>query len=340
MKQKILLLCMGLWTSISMLAFNGNGTENDPYLITSQSDMIELSKMVNDGTDFFGIYFRLTKDLKEIRSIIGVDGDHPFRGIFDGDGHRLTVNIHTTDSYIGVFGYVKNATIKNLGVAGNVLRMVQASTAYAGGICGVLEMSTITGCYNTAVVSTFSSESFASYSGGICGDAYNYSTIKDCYNTGDIYSSAPVISSSFSGGISGDVFYYSIISNCYNIGEISSLPIDARSSSGGICGSAINSSKISNCFAANTVIVGGSAGRVAGAVESDVTLTNNHAQNYLLVNNFEVNSGNAAGKEGASTNPDSFQDLKWLEGNLKWDFKTVWRISRGDLPALRLHYLE
>ena len=43
--------------------------------------------------------------------------DYSFKGTFDGNGHTVTEYIkNDTEEYLGLFGYVENGTIKNLGV--------------------------------------------------------------------------------------------------------------------------------------------------------------------------------------------------------------------------------
>jgi hypothetical protein len=361
MRQKFLLLFMGLWTSISMLAYNGGtGTEIDPYLISSETDLAALTDAVNSGTDYRYVHFLLTQDLTEITTIVGEDGDHPFSGVFDGNGHTLTVNISANGSYAGVFGYAKYATIKNLGVKGSV-RLEAAGTAYAGGICGALTHGSIIGCYNTAVISASSSGGGA-YAGGISGSYISHpnyvatSSITNCYNTGAISSSpAPNEYGSFSGGICGEIFSYASVNNCYNTGAIVA-PTDNRGfNSGGICGAANYSSEIKNCFAANASVTGGQAGRVAGAIDTDAppTLTNNYALANMSITYHEisnsqvytitVSSADATGLEGKDMDNASFQSSTWLKdvGNLAWDFDAVWRIPKnGGFPGLQMHYHE
>jgi hypothetical protein len=335
MKQKFFLLCMGLWISISVLAYTGSGTEVDPYLISSQADMVQLAADVKGGTAYSGTYFLLTQDLARITTVIG-DGDHPFSGVFDGGGHVLTVAISTEGEHAGVFGYAKGAEIKNLGVAGSVARKEAAGTAYAGGICGVIEKSRIDNCYNTADISAFSSAGDA-YSGGIGGDAYNYSSINNCYNTGNVSSAVPAEYGAFSGGICGDSFYHTTISNCYNSSGTISSPIQGNATSGGICGSASNESDISNCFVTNSTVTGGSAGRVAGGAEESCDLTNNYALGEMLVNGSTASSDEANTKDGQDATEENFKDLEWLDETLEWNIADDWYVPEGETaPVLKV----
>jgi len=44
-----------------------------------------------------------------------------YSGIFDGNGYEIGgLNVNSEDNYQGLFGYTKDATIKNLTVSGQV----------------------------------------------------------------------------------------------------------------------------------------------------------------------------------------------------------------------------
>ena len=65
----------------------GNGTETNPYLITSATDWVNLAVDVNTGTSYSGVYFKQTANI----SITGCVGDeaHAFSGTFDGNGYTI-----------------------------------------------------------------------------------------------------------------------------------------------------------------------------------------------------------------------------------------------------------
>lgn len=60
------------------------------------------------------------------------DTNSPFCGVFDGNGHTLTVNISQNTELQAPFRYVGNATIRNLRTAGTV----NTSARYAAGLIG------------------------------------------------------------------------------------------------------------------------------------------------------------------------------------------------------------
>ncbi|MCL2642924.1 MAG: hypothetical protein FWD52_05390 [Candidatus Bathyarchaeota archaeon] len=151
------------------------------------------------------------------------DDTAPFRGTFDGRGYVI-YNLAIMDDYqyAGLFGYVENAMVKNVGLVGVTISISISSCV--GGICGVASDSTVSNCYSAGKISTsypsISSYSDYSYVGGICGVASD-STVSYCYNTGNISVSSTTSSSPCVGGICGYMSDGTMISYCYNTGNIS-----------------------------------------------------------------------------------------------------------------------
>ena len=114
---------------------NGMGTEQSPYLIATLDDWHRLATNVALGESYYGKHFLMTRDI----SVSRVVGTHPggdtynaFQGIFDGDGHTLTVNYTTNAEFCGPFCYTYGATIKNLITTGTI----NTSHKHASGVVG------------------------------------------------------------------------------------------------------------------------------------------------------------------------------------------------------------
>ena len=116
-----------VWATAYVSApFEGNGTEEQPYLIRSAEDWNTLSEHINSGgTQYNGKYYKLTEDIS-VSTVLGnrpdttTDSeDNPFIGTFDGDGHTLNVNINDP-VFAAPFAVAHNATIKNINVTGSV----------------------------------------------------------------------------------------------------------------------------------------------------------------------------------------------------------------------------
>ncbi len=257
----------------------GTGTEADPYLISTAEQLRELSANVKAGISYEGEYFKMTKDI----DLGGIDSDGNgiaaneftaighytspsyysyFKGTFDGDGHEVSgLYINQPEaSYQGLFGCIKYATIKNLGVSGSV-----TGCWYTGGVVGyAFSSSTVSNCYNTGGVSGEDS-----CVGGVVGSSSSSSaassTVNNCYNTGKVSGEGDRV-----GGVVGDADS-STVSDCYNTGEVS-----GSSRVGGVVGYADSSSTVSNCVYDSSVYTGSAIGLNQGTstnVSGSATLT-------------------------------------------------------------------
>ena len=103
------------------------------YLISSTYDWITFADAVNTGTTTFsGKTVKLTANISDVTTMVGT-GDYPFAGTFDGDGHKLTVNISSSGA-AALFIKVGNVTIKNLHVAGSVKTTMTNGADHTGGL--------------------------------------------------------------------------------------------------------------------------------------------------------------------------------------------------------------
>ncbi len=110
----------------------------------------------NIKNDLSGTYY-LENDIEihgGISSPIGTEAS-PFKGIFDGQGHKITMDMHgefkgynTAELFVGLFG-VSYGTIKNLGVDGNIaldFQEIPGIYCVAGLVAG--NAGTIDNCYS------------------------------------------------------------------------------------------------------------------------------------------------------------------------------------------------
>ena len=133
--------CKPLW--------KGNGTENDPYIITSTEGLDKLASDVNSGNRYNNTYFELGADIEYGSKplTIDLDGDGPnlsnftpigysnaiFAGNFDGKGHKISgIVVRSNSDHVGLFGLVYYAIVKNLTLAGSTFE----GNRYLGGIVG------------------------------------------------------------------------------------------------------------------------------------------------------------------------------------------------------------
>lgn len=201
---------------------SGTGTQEDPYLITSAEDWNLFAKSVGGGIDYSKKYVKLTNDIT-ISTMVGVcdeSGDRPFSGTFDGDNHTLTANITSTatddnknNQGVAPFHLIKQATIQNLIVAGNIT----SASKYAAGLVGWID--------------------------GKSKD----SNIKDCIVKATITTSAD-----FAGGFVGNICYsdrnYLYFTNSVFAGHIKNTSSDDSRRAGGFCGYGYGDSYFENCL--------------------------------------------------------------------------------------------
>ncbi len=284
------------------------GSATNPYVISNETHLKNLSAIVNGrdalnsivgsnnnsvtaedvvATDktYKDCYFVVAADLgtadAQIALVpIGKDGTHYFAGtIFGGNDidannrtmRTISLNIQSSDvSNVGLFGYVKGATISHLTTAGSI-----AGGAAVGGLVGYADGVTISNCRNNATVTgaymiggfvgfgnnvtitssvnnaditgeynkagTPSGLTKGAYVGGFVG-VVNGGSIANCYNNGNISASGD--NSDFLGGIAG--YTTAPISYCASLKD---KTIEGSNQVGGIVGKASgNNAKIEYCY--------------------------------------------------------------------------------------------
>ena len=122
----------------------GDGTAIEPYIITTDRQLKNFATFVNTGIELFsGKFVALGKDIElnpaNQWTPIGAKYENRFSGTFDGRGFKVSgVNIKTTSSYQGFFGYL-DGTVKNLGLEGINIE----AGYYTGGLAGYVYNATI-----------------------------------------------------------------------------------------------------------------------------------------------------------------------------------------------------
>jgi putative alpha-amylase (1,4-alpha-D-glucanglucanohydrolase) len=201
---------------------SGTGTKEDPYLITSTDDWNVFAKSVEGGIDYYNKFVKLTNNIT-ISTMVGVcdeSGNKPFRGTFDGDNHTLTANITSTatgddknNQGVAPFHLIKQATIQNLTVAGQIT----SASKYAAGLVGWVDGN------------------------------YSRSYIKDCIVKATITTSADC-----AGGFVGNICYsdrnYLHFTNSVFAGHINNTSSDDNRRAGGFCGYGFGDSYFGNCL--------------------------------------------------------------------------------------------
>ncbi len=218
-------------TTVATAYAGGTGSEKDPYLISTCAQLLYLRDQVNAGTTYAGSYFKLTNDLDfgsvDVKTPIGQyksGGNKYFSGTFDGAGHVIKnfKVVSFNDRYLGLFGAVSGATIKNLGMTGAYIRCTSETDAVVeiGGIVGYgVSSSVISNCFvrNSSIIAKATKSGSAikiKTAGSIAGE-FN-GTIENCYavkNTVKTEKSGGIASNG-AGGIAGRT--KGTVKNCYS----------------------------------------------------------------------------------------------------------------------------
>lgn len=277
----------------------GSGTSADPYQIASSYDLQILSELVADSDEatakkYSQAYYEQTKDI-ELKNVSFVPiGTHPgigFSGSYDGNYYTISnLDIDTTGSYIGLFGWVNGGSIENLSVYGNVATTETSSgAAFIGGIAGeICDGASVTNCSFNGTVTTDGSNA-----GGVVGQVVRSGSVTECYFNGT------VTGSKWAGGITG------YISDQNKVGTLS----------------------VTSCYAAGKVTTtsgenaGGIAGNaVTGNAESTLTLKNNYYLSTACTGGVNGSTSDGCGKLSADLLKDAAELLgtpfvKNTEGN-------------------------
>lgn len=217
-------------------ALEGEGTETNPYVLSSGANLAYLANSVNGGEAYSGKYFVLSKNINlnfKAWTPIGKATTTPFSGIINGNNNVISgINVEG-DNYLGMFGVLYGATIKNLAVDGTVVGNKDTVGILAGQIQSGTTIETI--IIRGRVTSKSSANTATGGVGGIAGNTVAKGdgaiNIKDCINYAEI--NAPFTGSNMAGGIVGATnSQLIVIENCKNYGTINATGTFA----GGIVG--------------------------------------------------------------------------------------------------------
>lgn len=209
------------WIGDTSGAWEGNGAQSNPYLIRTVVNLKRLALEVNSGDSKQGKYYKLMNNLdlegndRNQWTPIGNTLSQTFNGHFDGNG-KIIKNLYVDipgATYVGLFGYCLEGTIRNLGVENVYVagrEMVGGLTGLAFGKANSRSGCLIENCYTTG-------EIIGNYDTGGLAGALVYASIRNCFSMAKVTSDG-----NYSGGIVGEG-YFADISCCYATGRISGV---------------------------------------------------------------------------------------------------------------------
>ena len=210
----------------------GNGTSSDPYKISSESDLIWVSENNATSSGFAGKYFLQTQDLTMSSGTEWIpvgDDVYSFGGTYDGNGYHIeeiqigtSESPNTNNSYLGLFGFINQGTVRNLNVEVHIFSdnsVLDADdnpvTTGIGGIAAALSGGSI---YNCSVSGNVYSAS-PSLIGGVVGMGLD-SKIVNVFTRVDLQGGEEHIMGGIAGAMLGSTEGGSTIANCIATGNI------------------------------------------------------------------------------------------------------------------------
>lgn len=246
------------------------------YTLTTAEQLAGLAALVNGGTDFSGVTVRLGADIslerdsasgaQRLWTPIGTSINRAFRGVFDGQNHKITgMRAYNDGSDSALFGCVSGAGIRDLTVCGSTEG--KAAASYAAGVLAYADASVIQNC--TAYVDVTAAGTHAS---GLAAYICNGTTVESCASYGAVSGASGV------GGLVG-VSYSGEdkIENCANFGAVTSTR-SGTYGTGGLAGRLAGTITKSVNYGAVTSAdryTGGLAGYTTARNKTTVTLCRN-----------------------------------------------------------------
>ena len=260
MRKVFLTLVMALLCNVVSFAqfAGGNGTEGNPYLISTKAQFEAIAQQSNGAS---GMFFKQTADINlgvyETRasSIIPT-----FKGTYDGNGKTITYQASfyketvgswgalTEESNHSLFGSVEG-TINSLNINAGVTLGGTANNMNVALLCGKLTSSgkitscNVSGNVNSTIKPTVGGGSDAGLIVGECAGEISY-----CVGSGN------VVGVGYVGGLIGQMTGSAKAKGCSFVGSVNAVsPKDTSlategSFAGGICGMASDNSSIDLCY--------------------------------------------------------------------------------------------
>ena len=305
--------------------FKGSGTEQDPLLIQTVEDLMDLSR---PEVGLQGYYFRQTADID--CSTLSHWMNIPFKGHYHGDGHTIKHKIRTTlFNIIQEDSSITNINLENLWLTSNAKNSYITHCSTNCGIttetannCSIIccesTAALINGTATNCTITSCKSNSLL-----IRDDSINC-TIADCL----VILNYTGTSGEGRGGIARRSTENGIIKRCFVTGDYKQS--GGYSNFSGIV--LTNEASIIQCalgkfnYSSNVLMLA----RIAPSTNNTSFLEKN-ASIHSNPGTDDIN-----GKDGKTVAAELFNKQRFFEHTLNWDFDNVWQWDdKEDRPALR-----
>ena len=339
--------------SLKNLWSGGNGTINDPYLISNVDEF----KKIFTNEDYLKVNYKLVNDL-DFSSVkdwdAGVISNYQaFSGTLDGDNHMI-MGLSANSNIPSLFYSLNKSTIKNIVFSeinlevkesgwGNLLSMMAhdsiieniiitksvkiiGNASYAGGLIGTSYNTSFDRIATYATINT--NYEYDGVASGIVNKGYGVK-LNECYNYGSITAKKSIV-----GGLVSILGNYSneegLIQNSYNFGDISSSLIG-----GGLVGEGENS-VLENTYNVFSKGLGKNIGNIIGSSSYMGIKNSFYLEDYGNALTKDVNNSTTLVNVMGKTS----EQLKAKNTYLNFDFDDIWEISSNSYPSLRnIRYL-
>jgi hypothetical protein len=343
----------------------------DVVYLHTVADLLDMAKTIRDGDEeAAGASYALAADI----NLTGVTwlpiggGSTPFTGIFDGRDHVISGLSVTGDaSYVGFFGVLDGATVKNLTLEGVQVQAAE-SVSFAGGLAGEMRDGLVENCAVSGKVQAGETQTAglligrvvgevagelaatiyrcgvegtvtAATAGGLVGIAvtrYASINLEACYSAATVKAEGDI---AYAGGLVGhlEATEDAVLVDCYATGDVTAQSM-GKSTAGGLVGfqSAYAGGSVSLCtsYATGAVQATGVpayAGGLTGYAEDldPMTWQNCAALNSALEATAQTGAVVGGTDNNSVTVENCFQWSKLAEGEI---FATA--VSAGGLSVV------
>ena len=247
------------------------------YSISSAQDLVWLSGQVAQGNTFEGITINQTANIDMSGILFNPIGsiETPFKGVYNGNNHLIeNLNLGNYNiSYRGLFGYVENATIKNVSLKNSSANI--SGYSYVGGLIGSAKNSTIENVNNLSNIQINSIKFYSIYGKEV-----------EVYLNPDGASLSPFVYQQYIGGIVGKSENCDFVA-CANQGNITNT--NYCEYVGGLIGFADSNTTIDQSF--NSGIISSNEGQnINGLVNGTTSISDCYYINglYVVVNGTQT----------------------------------------------------
>ena len=304
-----------VWRFKTIKYGGGEGAEENPYKISTLSDL----QLLQNTSEDWDKYFQQTADIDASAtsdwdngkgfSPIG-NNTTSFTGVYDGGGYIIDgLYINRPTAYlIGLFGklgdYNDSAKIKNLGVTNVEMlggQTTDYNTNFVGGLVADNEYSTITNCFATGNLTYLGGNGGANL-GGLIGYSRN-SSVTNSYSMCNITGKDAT-----AGGLIGRN-YESTVENSFSI---SSVYVNSdHDNAGGFIGDNENNSSVSNCYSMGSVTSSGDFVDIGGFIgrNNRSSVSNSYSISSVSAGEYS-DKGGLIGSDYESTITNSFWDIE------------------------------